>query len=81
MNKHFSAALLAFVLCSAALAQDLTYPATKRSDQVDTYFGVQVADPYRWLEDDHSAETKQWVEEQNKAERTRRNAGSPTRSE
>ncbi len=46
--------------------QKLLYPNTKRVDQVDTYFGVKVADPYRWLEDDNSAETAKWVEEENK---------------
>ncbi len=42
------------------------YPQTKKVDVVDDYFGTQVADPYRWLEDDRSDETKAWVKEQNK---------------
>jgi sugar lactone lactonase YvrE len=40
----------------------LRYPETRKVDHVDTYHGVQVADPYRWLEDDNSAETAKWVE-------------------
>ena len=44
----------------------ITYPMTKKVDTVDVYFGQQVADPYRWLEDDNSDETAQWVAEQNK---------------
>lgn len=44
----------------------VTYPETKKVDTVDTYFGHDVADPYRWLEDDMSEETKAWVEAQNK---------------
>jgi prolyl oligopeptidase len=44
----------------------LTYPETKKVDQVDDYFGTKVADPYRWLENEKSAETKAWVDEQNK---------------
>ena len=39
---------------------------TKKGDVKDTYFGVEVADPYRWLEDDHSAETAEWVKAENK---------------
>ncbi len=42
------------------------YPQTKKIDTVDNYFGTEVADPYRWLEDDNSEETKAWVTEQNK---------------
>ena len=43
----------------------LDYPETKKVDTVDTYFDVAVADPYRWLEDDRSAETEAWVKTQN----------------
>jgi prolyl oligopeptidase len=41
------------------------YPISKTQDIQDNYFGTLVQDPYRWLEDDRSAETKAWVEEQN----------------
>ena len=43
----------------------VTYPQTKKVDTVDTYFGVEVKDPYRWLEDDRSAETGAWVKAEN----------------
>ena len=42
----------------------LTYPETKQGTQTDTYFGTTVADPYRWLENDTSAETKEWVKKE-----------------
>ncbi|MCW8125694.1 prolyl oligopeptidase family serine peptidase [Microbulbifer halophilus] len=44
---------------------DIQYPQTRKGDVVDTYFGTEVADPYRWLEDDRSEETGEWVEAQN----------------
>ena len=44
----------------------LTYPTTKKVPVVDEYFGNQVTDNYRWLEDDMSAETADWVKVQNK---------------
>ncbi len=44
----------------------IKYPDTKKVSQSDDYFGTKVADPYRWLEDDNSAETKAWVTEENK---------------
>ncbi len=49
-----------------SVAQSLDYPQARKGDQVDDYHGVKVADPYRWLEDDHSAETAKWVEAENK---------------
>lgn len=46
--------------------EKLTYPETKKVDTVDNYFGTDVRDPYRWLEDDMSDETAEWVASQNK---------------
>lgn len=48
-----------------AAAQTLRYPPTRKVDQVDDYYGVKVADPYRWLEDANSPETVRWVEDEN----------------
>jgi len=47
-------------------AAQLKYPETKKVDQVDDYHGTKVSDPYRWLEDTDSADTKAWVEAENK---------------
>ncbi len=41
------------------------YPVTNKVDQSDDYFGTLVEDPYRWLEDDNSEETAEWVTAQN----------------
>jgi prolyl oligopeptidase len=54
------------LLCLPAAAQKLQYPNTTRVDHIDTYFGQKVPDPYRWLEDENSAETTKWVEAENK---------------
>ncbi|WP_394346157.1 prolyl oligopeptidase family serine peptidase [Zeaxanthinibacter enoshimensis] len=43
----------------------VNYPETAKVDTVDNYFGTDVPDPYRWLEDDRSAETEDWVKRQN----------------
>jgi prolyl oligopeptidase len=43
----------------------VSYPSTRQSDQIDQYHGIEVFDPYRWLEDDCSEETAEWVKSQN----------------
>ena len=43
----------------------LEYPETKKTTHIDEYWGDKVEDPYRWLEDDHAADTKAWVIAQN----------------
>lgn len=63
----FSTMLYALIAASSgASAQEIRYPQTQKGQQADTYFGTTVADPYRWLEDDRSAETAQWVVEENR---------------
>src|SRR5690606_28873158 len=60
---------LAFIGCKEEPKKEaisVTYPQTKKTDKVDTYFGVEVKDPYRWLEDDRSEETAAWVKAENK---------------
>ncbi len=52
--------------CQNQKMESLTYPETKKTTTTDTYFGTVVNDPYRWLEDDKSAETAAWVKEENK---------------
>lgn len=55
-----------FLFISANVMSQHKYPDTKKQDQSDNYFGTKVADPYRWLEDDNSEATKDWVAEENK---------------
>ena len=54
---------LSAIVCTLSMnAQTkINYPETKKIDHVDTYFGEQINDVYRWLEDDRSPETEAWV--------------------
>ena len=57
---------LALMTSLNAQSYKKSYPETKKINHIDKYFDAEVQDPYRWLEDDLSAETKKWVIEQNK---------------
>ena len=67
--RYFSSFQLVFMVSTTVAVgqntQPLSYPNARKTDQVDTYHGTQVADPYRWLEDDRSAETADWVKAEN----------------
>jgi len=68
MKKLVSSIFIASVILSQSVnAQNKTmnYPQTAKKEVVDTYFNNKIADPYRWLEDDRSAETAAWVTAQN----------------
>jgi len=58
-------AVVLVAVASISLAQSLQYPAARKTEQTDTYHGTKVTDQYRWLEDDHSEETAQWVKAEN----------------
>lgn len=61
------AALVALSACQEKPKEEaLVYPETKKVEQIDEYFGTLVEDPYRWLENDTSTETAEWVAAQNK---------------
>ena len=67
MTKPFLFFIVTMILSANIFAQTkYNYPQTKKVEQIDDYHGTKVSDPYRWLEDDNSAETKAWVEAQNK---------------
>ena len=66
MRKQLLMTMATVLLSTGASAQALQYPKAAKDGTVDEYFGTKVADPYRWLEDDTSAETAAWVEAENK---------------
>src|SRR5215212_918854 len=61
-------ALIVCLLAGAAQQMIKTndYPVARKSDQVDDYHGTKISDPYRWLEDLDSTETRAWVEAENR---------------
>ncbi len=67
MLKPLLIGLVLMLEISGALAQSnpIKYPQTRKTEQLDDYHGTKVSDPYRWLEDDRSAETEAWVKAQN----------------
>lgn len=75
MNKNFKLIVLATIVTAcqnqktiqpAKEIRMLAYPVTEKGDVVDDFFGTEVPDPYRWLENDTASNTKAWVAEQNK---------------
>ena len=59
--------LVLFIMCRTdQKPPSWEYPETTKVNHTDTYHGVEIEDPYRWLEDDNSTETAQWVDAQNK---------------
>ena len=68
--KKFLGMSMAIMATSVMQAQGIIYPKTAKDATVDEYFGVKVSDPYRWLENDTSAQTAAWVEAENKVTNT-----------
>lgn len=64
MRQLIFITILSFIV--PTINAQLKYPISKKVTQIDTYFKHTVSDPYRWLEDDNSEETKAWVINQNK---------------
>ena len=66
MNRKLILSIAATAMLSSidAVAQ-IAYPKAHKDNTVDVYFGEKVADPYRWLEDDMSAQTAEWVDAEN----------------
>jgi prolyl oligopeptidase len=72
MSKNILFSIVTFLLitsCKKDTTNEISimkYPTTKKGTVTDNYFNTEVKDPYRWLEDDKSLETENWVKEQNK---------------
>ncbi|MDC3388549.1 prolyl oligopeptidase family serine peptidase [Flavobacteriaceae bacterium] len=70
MSKNIVLSIVTFLLILSCKKdtnnETMIYPITKKGNVIDTYFNTEVNDPYRWLEDDKSLETENWVKEQNK---------------
>lgn len=67
MFKRSIALLVVFAFAVTVVpAQKFDYPKPQRSSQVDNFHGTMVADPYRWMEDTESADTRAWIDAQNR---------------
>ncbi len=69
MRVYFFFSFTFLMACNSKLTTSdikVDYPETQKIDQKDEYFGVEIADPYRWLENDTSDQTAEWVKTQNK---------------
>ena len=65
MKKSLLLFIISLLMTMVSCKHQIKYPLTKRVDTMDNYFGTKVADPYRWLENDTSVATAEWVKEQN----------------
>src|ERR1043165_10261256 len=54
------------MVTSPPIFTQIKYPEAKKTSQQDDYFGTKVADPYRWLENENSEQTKEWITAENK---------------
>jgi prolyl oligopeptidase len=71
MKKAIALCMIVFIMASCKNEQKtkitlMPYPETKKDNVVEDYFGTKISDPYRWLENDTAADTKAWVEAENK---------------
>ena len=65
-TRIIAAAFIAAMTITAAASGPLEYPKTRKGDVVEELHGRRIADPYRWLEDPNSPETREWIEAQNR---------------
>ncbi len=69
LSLHMKTLVTLFAMTSLLATAEwpkFDYPATRKDNVVEGYHGTKIADPYRWLEDDNAADTKDWVSAQNK---------------
>src|SRR5438552_1249556 len=68
LRHHFARSLIltGILFGGAVSAQTLPYPPARKGDVVDDYHGTRVADPYRWLEDPDSPESRGWIDAENR---------------